>query len=83
MKTTEVNNSIIGKRCECMFTGMLVTGTIVEIEDNQHTANVKVKYDQPHQWGNDIYTEGCRGDVNVMSSAHCTTFQQYHLIPFQ
>ena len=33
MKTTEINQSIIGKRCECMFTGMMVKGIITEIED--------------------------------------------------
>ncbi|WP_456360187.1 DUF7258 domain-containing protein, partial [Macellibacteroides fermentans] len=27
MKTTEVNESIIGKRCKCIFTGLMVTGT--------------------------------------------------------
>ena len=33
MKTTEINQSIIGKRCECMFTGIMVKGTITEIEE--------------------------------------------------
>ena len=32
MKTTEVNESIIGKRCKCIFTGLMVTGTIEEIK---------------------------------------------------
>lgn len=26
MKTTEVNKNLIGRRCECIFTGMMVTG---------------------------------------------------------
>ena len=25
MKTTEVNKELIGKRCECIFTGLMVT----------------------------------------------------------
>jgi hypothetical protein len=32
MKTTEVNESIIGKRCKCIFTGLMVTGTMEEIK---------------------------------------------------
>ena len=28
MKTTEVNKRIIGRRCKCIFTGLLVTGII-------------------------------------------------------
>ena len=28
MKTTEVNKKIIGRRCKCIFTGLLVTGVI-------------------------------------------------------
>ncbi|WP_455550440.1 DUF7258 domain-containing protein, partial [Bacteroides pyogenes] len=26
MKTTEVNKELIGRRCECIFTGLMVTG---------------------------------------------------------
>ncbi len=55
MKTTEVNESIIGKRCKCIFTGMMVTGVIEAINITQYTAEVKVRFDTPHQWGNDLY----------------------------
>ena len=58
MKSTEVNSSIIGKRCKSIFTGMMVTGTIEDINITKHTAEVKVRYDEPHQWGNDDYTTG-------------------------
>ena len=58
MKTTEVNESIIGKRCKCIFTGLMVTGTIEEIKIGKHTAEVKVRYDEPHQWGNLEYEYG-------------------------
>lgn len=44
MKTTEINQSIIGKRCECMFTGIMVKGTITEIEDCKYSVNVKVVF---------------------------------------
>jgi hypothetical protein len=36
MKQTEVTDSIIGKRCKCIFTGMIVTGVIEEITKDQH-----------------------------------------------
>lgn len=55
MKTKEVNDSIIGKRCKCIFTGMMVTGVIEEINITQHTAEVKVRFDEPHRWGDEQY----------------------------
>lgn len=51
MKTTEVNKKIIGRRCKCIFTGLLVTGIIEAIEENEHSVQVKVRFDTPHQWG--------------------------------
>ena len=42
MKTTEVNKELIGRRCECIFTGLMVTGVIEDIEDSEHSAAVKV-----------------------------------------
>ena len=55
MKTTEVNKNIIGKRCKCIFTGLMVTGTIEETNITQYSAEVKVRFDEPHQWGNEEY----------------------------
>jgi alpha-L-fucosidase len=55
MKPTEVNNSIIGKRCKCIFTGMMVTGVIEDITKDQHAAHVKVRFDEPHVWGNEHF----------------------------
>lgn len=55
MKTNEVNDSIIGKRCKCIFTGLMVTGTIETINVTEYTAEVKVRFDEPHSWGNEIY----------------------------
>ena len=51
MKTTEVNKELIGRRCECIFTGLMVTGVIEDIQDDQHSTAVKVCFDHPHQWG--------------------------------
>ena len=55
MKATEVNEEIIGKRCKCIFTGMMVTGIIEEIKIDEHSANVKVRFDEPHQWGDQLF----------------------------
>ena len=57
MKTTEVNKELIGRRCECIFTGLMVTGVIEDIEDSEHSAAVKVRFDHPHQWGDDLYND--------------------------
>ena len=51
MKTTEVSKDLIGRRCECIFTGMMVTGVIEDTEENEYSVNVKVRFDHPHQWG--------------------------------
>jgi hypothetical protein len=55
MKTAEVNESIIGKRCKSIFTGLMVTGTIEAINITKHIAEVKVRFDEPHRWGNDTF----------------------------
>jgi hypothetical protein len=55
MKASEVNKSIIGKRCRSIFTAMMVTGVIEDINITRHTAEVKVRFDEPHRWGDDIY----------------------------
>lgn len=57
MKTTEVNKELIGRRCECIFTGLMVTGVIEDTEENEHTIEVKVRFDHPHQWGDDLYND--------------------------
>lgn len=66
MKTTEVNKELIGRRCECIFTGLMVTGVIEDTEENEHTKEVKVRFDRPHQWGDDLYNDvwawGCKTD---------------------
>ena len=58
MKAKEVSEEIIGKRCKCIFTGLMVTGTIENIKISEYTAEVKVRYDEPHQWGEYLYEDG-------------------------
>jgi hypothetical protein len=55
MKSSEVNKEIIGKRCRCIFTAMMVTGVIEDIAITKYTAEVKVCFDEPHRWGDDLY----------------------------
>ena len=66
MKTTEVNKKIIGRRCKCIFTGLLVTGVIEDTTEDKYTVSVKVRFDTPHQWGDELYSYGwsfgCKAD---------------------
>ena len=55
MTTKEVNDSIIGKRCKSIFTGLMVTGVIETVNITKYTAEVKVHFDEPHIWGSDAY----------------------------
>lgn len=55
MKATEVNDDIIGKRCKSIITGLMVTGVIEEVRINKHTAEVKVRFDEPHNWGGEWF----------------------------
>lgn len=52
MKTTEVNKDLIGRRCECIFTGMMVTGVIEDIDENKYS--VELKLILKYQTGKDI-----------------------------
>lgn len=57
MKTTEVNASIVGRKCLGMAFGELVKGTITEVEENEHVKTVYFVLDEPINWGGDIYTK--------------------------
>lgn len=70
MKTSEVNQSLVGKRVKGIFIGLEVTGTIIgivedlsypwkpESKDNQVCAKgVRIKLDNPVQWGDFWYKE--------------------------
>ncbi|MDD3064029.1 MAG: hypothetical protein PHX50_14615 [Massilibacteroides sp.] len=58
MKAKEVNEELIVKRCKCVFSGLMVTGIIEDMKISEHTAEVLVHYDKPHQWGNGLYQTG-------------------------
>jgi len=58
MKAKDVNEELIGKRCKCVFSGLMVTGTIEDTKIEDNTAEVLVRYDKPHQWGNGTYQTG-------------------------
>ena len=45
------------KTLECIITGLMVTGVFEAIEENKYPTNVKVRFDEPQQWGDDLYTE--------------------------
>jgi len=72
MKTTEVNDSLIGKRCKCIFTGLMVTGVIEETGLNKYTAEVKVRFDEPHQWGDEMF------EYDFSSARLCDEFGSLH-----
>lgn len=56
MRTEEVSNELVGKKVECVFTGMKVTGVITGIVEDEYSKGVAVKFDKPVQWGDDMYT---------------------------
>ena len=57
MKTSEVNENLIGKRCEIVRFGLRIKGRIVAIDKDTYSVRVKVKFDTPQRWGTDLYTE--------------------------
>lgn len=78
MKTTEVNKELIGKRCECICLGSMVTGVIEDVTVTKYTAEVKVRYDKPQRWGNEILHNGwAHGDKDDESGS----LKYLHLLP--
>ena len=66
MKNSEVNESLIGKRVKCVFTGLETTGTIIGIVEEYATFSprkplcakgVRIELDYPIQWGENEFTE--------------------------
>lgn len=55
MKAKDVNEELIGKRCKCIFTGLMVTGTIEDVKHTEYTAEVKTRFDEPHNWGGELH----------------------------
>ena len=58
MKTTEVNESLVGNRCKGIAFGEMVTGTITSVEVDDCAATVYFTYDTPQNWGGELYTAG-------------------------
>lgn len=78
MKTADVNKDLIGRRCECINLGMIITGVIEAVNDTQYTAEVKIRYDEPQQWGQEIlYSGWSQGDKEGESGS----LQYVRLLP--
>ena len=56
MKTTEVNESIVGRKCVGIVFGELVQGVITDIEENESTKTVYFDH-KPVNWGGFIFTK--------------------------
>ena len=66
MKTSQVNQTFVGKRVKGIFTGLEVTGTIIGIVEDHDpfsqgkplcSKGVRIRLDEPVQWGEDLYKE--------------------------
>lgn len=57
MKTSEINETLIGRRVSGVLTAQRVTGTITGLENGEYTIGVVVKLDTPVQWGDCIYKQ--------------------------
>lgn len=64
MKTSEINESLIGKRVSCVCIGVETTGTIIGIVEDYDdysldrplcSKGVKIELDYPIIWGDDEY----------------------------
>lgn len=55
MKTDEVTQTIIGRRCRTMFAGEMTPGIIKEISITKHEAHVKVLFDEPQHWHDSLF----------------------------
>ena len=56
MRTTEVNESIVGRKCIGIVFGELVQGVITDIEENECTKTVTFSH-KPINWGGFIFTQ--------------------------
>ena len=57
MTTSEINTNLIGKKVKGIFTSMGVTGTIIGLVDDQHSAGVEIELDRPVVWGDYTYNK--------------------------
>lgn len=58
MKTSEVNEALVGRRVSGICQGSKVTGTVVAIVEDKYTIGVRIKLDVPMVvWSGDYSTE--------------------------
>ena len=55
MKTTDVNESLIGKKVKGIFTGLEVVGEIVGIIEDEYCKGVRIFMDEEVNWGGSWY----------------------------
>ena len=55
MKTSEVNQNLIGKEVEIIGTGLMVKGIVTGIFEDKHAKGIEVEHEPVH-WGDDIFT---------------------------
>jgi len=56
MKISDVNEALIGKRVKAIWTGMMVTGRVTGMSEDEHCICVYYDMERPHVWGNDTWT---------------------------
>lgn len=58
MKTSEVNEALVGRKVSGICQGSKVTGTVVAIVEDKYTIGVRIKLDVPMVvWSGDYSTE--------------------------
>lgn len=55
MKTTDINESLIGKKVKGIFTGLEITGEIVGIVEDEYSKGVRIFMDEEVNWGGSWY----------------------------
>lgn len=55
MKISEVNESLIGKKVYCVFTGLKITGYITRIFEDEYSKGVEIAFSRPVNWGGEWY----------------------------
>lgn len=56
LTTSDITPDLVGNRCKTMWAGIIVTGRITDVFEDEYTAGVNIDFDKPQQWGDDIYT---------------------------
>lgn len=70
MKPTEVSKDIIGKRCKCIFTGMMVA--LSRTQRKRIFGKRESAFRPSSPVGDDFYTEAWAWGASLASQARCT-----------